>query len=106
MKPLLHFLAGLKRSPSAALLVAQAAALVLYPFAAGSRAGHLFATLISVGVLAMAIRMVDRSPREAWVAGLFAMLGVVLWQVHVSNGSLAVGVGGALMYAAAYFYSA
>ncbi len=104
MKPLLPLVAGLKRSPSAALLVAQA--LALDPFAAGSRAGHLFATLLSVGVLAMAVRMVDRSPRKAWVAGLFAVMGVALWQVHLSNGSVAVGVAGALGYAAAYFYSA
>lgn len=106
LKPLLHFVAGVKRSPSATLLVAQALALVLYPFAAGSRGGHLFATLLSVGVLAMAIRMVDRSPRKAWVAGLFAALGVGLWQVHLSNDAAWVGVAGAVSYAAAYFYSA
>ena len=97
---------ALRRSPSLGLLLAQATALVLYPFAVDSRAGHLFATVLSVGVLAMAVRMVRRSPRDAWLAGLFAVLGVVLWQVHVSQGSTATGVAGALLYAAAYFYSA
>ena len=96
----------LRRSPSLGLLVAQATALLLYPFAVGSRTGHLFATLLSVGVLAMAVRMVRRSPRDAWLAGMFAVLGVALWQVHVSHHSVAVGVAGALFYAAAYFYSA
>lgn len=100
------FIAGLKRSPSVALLVAQVLALVLYPFAANSRAGHLFATLISVGVLALAIRMVDRSPRKAWVAASFALFGVGLWQIHLSSGAPAFGVLGALGYAGAYFYSA
>ena len=99
-------IAALKRSPSLGLLVAQATALVLYPFAVDSRAGHLFATVLSVGVLAMAVRMVRRSPRDAWLAGFFAVLGVVVWQVHVSQGSTGTGVGGALLYAAAYFYSA
>ncbi|GAB1406240.1 ion channel [Thermomonas brevis] len=97
---------ALKRSPSLGLLVAQATALLLYPFAVDSRAGHLFATLLSVGVLAMAVRMVRRSPRDAWLAGFFAVLGVVLWQVHASQGTAASGVAGALFYAAAYFYSA
>lgn len=104
--PLLRFLAGIRRSPSAALLVAQALALVLYPFAMESRAGHLFATMLSVGVLCMAIRMVRESPRESWLAAMFAILGVVLWQVHASNGAAWVGVAGAVFYAAAYFYSA
>lgn len=103
---LLAFVGSLRRSPSRALLMAQALALMLYPFASGSRAGHLFATAISVGVLAMAIRMVDRSPREAWFAALLAVLGVSLWQVHISNGSPLVGVIGAGFYAATYFYSA
>lgn len=97
---------ALRRSPSLGLLWAQATALLLYPFAVGSRAGHLFATLLSVGVLAMAVRMVRRSPRDAWLAGLFAILGVTLWQLHVSQGAAASGVAGALFYAAAYFYSA
>ena len=101
-----QLIAALRRSPSLGLLLAQATALVLYPFAVDSRAGHLFATVLSVGVLAMAVRMVRRSPRDAWLAGLFAVLGVVLWQVHVSQGSTATGVAGALLYAAAYFYSA
>lgn len=106
LKPFFLFLAGLRRSPSRALLVAQALALVLYPFAMESRAGHLFATLISVGVLFMAVRMVRQSPREAWLAAVFAVLGVVFWQVHASNGADWVGVTGALFYAAAYLYSA
>ncbi len=105
-KPLLHFVAGIKRSPSAALLVAQAIALVLYPFAVDSRAGHLFATLLSVGVLALAIRMVDRSPRDAWLAALLAAAGVIGWQFHLSSGSVAMGLVGAAFYAAAYFYAA
>ena len=101
-----QLIGALRRSPSLGLLLAQATALVLYPFAVDSRAGHLFATVLSVGVLAMAVRMVRRSPRDAWLAGLFAVLGVVLWQVHVSQGAMSSGVGGALFYAAAYFYSA
>ena len=106
IKPLLQFVAGLKREPSRSLLMAQALALLLYPFIGESRAGHLFATLLSVGVLAMAIRMVDRSPREAWLAGVFAVLGVVLWQLHLSSGAVGLGIAGALFYAAAYLYSA
>lgn len=100
-------LAGLvRRSPSLGLLVVQALALVLYPFAVDSRGGHLFATVLSVGVLAMAVRMVQRSPRDAWLAGLFAVMGVALWQIHVSSAVSGIGIAGALFYAAAYFYSA
>ena len=104
--PIPRFLARMRREPSRALLVAQVAALLLYPFAVGNRAGHAFATALSVGVLALAIRMVDQSPRKAWVAAMFAVLGVLAWQLHISRGSPAIGVFGALCYAIAYFYSA
>lgn len=98
--------AFLRQSPSRALLMAQALAVVLYPFAAESRWGHLFASLISVGVLSFAIQMVRRSPRQAWLAAAFAILGVALWQVHAGTDSVVAGVIGAGFYAAAYIYSA
>ena len=43
----------------------------------------------SAAALIAALR---RSPRDAWLAGLFAVLGVVLWQVHLSQGSTGTGV--------------
>lgn len=104
--PLLRTLVSLQRSPSRALLIVQALAVVLYPFAAESRWGNLFAQLISVGVLAIAIWMVQRSPRQAWVAALFAALGITLWQVHAGTGNALAGIVGAASYAAAYIYSA
>ena len=99
-------LAFLQRSPSRDLLMAQALAVVLYPFAAESRWGNMIASLISVGVLAIAIWMVQRSPRQAWLAAIFAALGVVLWQVYAGTDNPAAGVAGAAFYAAAYLYSA
>lgn len=103
---MLRSLEFLQRSPSRDLLMAQALAVVLYPFAAESRWGNMLASLISVGVLAIAIWMVQRSPRQAWLAAIFAALGVVLWQVYAGTDNPVAGVAGAAFYAAAYLYSA
>ena len=100
------FLASLRRSPSRALLVVQFLALLLYPLAHDSRVGQIATSVISVGVLGVAVWMVQQSPRAGWFAALLAALGVGLWCTHSVSGGVASGVAGSVFYAAAYFYSA
>lgn len=94
------------RSPSKALLWVQLLAVVLYPFIGGSAAGQVASTALSVGVLAVAVWMVHRSPRPGWIAGVLAFIGVVAWSLHNAIGGPVLGAIGALGYAAAYFYAA
>ena len=106
LAPFLVFLASLRRSPSRALLVVQFVALLLYPLSHGSPAGQIATSVISVGVLGVAVWMVHKSPRAGWFAALLAVLGVGLWSLHSATGGLRVGVAGSIFYAAAYFYAA
>lgn len=94
------------RSPSKALLWVQLLAVVLYPFIGGSVAGQVASTALSVGVLAVAVWMVHRSPRPGWIAGVLATIGIVAWSLHNAIGGKALGAIGALGYAAAYLYAA
>ena len=104
--PFVHFLASLRRSPSRALLVVQFLALLLYPLAHDSRVGQIATSVISVGVLGVAVWMVHQSPRAGWFAALLAALGVGLWCAHSVGGGVVTGVAGSVFYAAAYFYAA
>lgn len=104
--PFVHFLASLRRSPSRALLVVQFLSLLLYPLAHGNRTGQIATTAISVGVLGVAVWMVHKSPRAGWLAALLALLGVGLWAAHSFSGESLLGVAGAGLYAAAFFYAA
>lgn len=94
------------RSPSKALLWVQLLAVVLYPFIGGSVAGQVASTALSVGVLAVAVWMVHRSPRPGWIAGVLATIGIVAWSLHNAIGGKTLGAIGALGYAAAYLYAA
>lgn len=100
-----HF-GEIRRSPSRALLVVQFLALLLYPLAEGSRIGQVLTSMISVGVLGVAVWMVHRSPRTGWVAAVLSALGIGLWIGHNAHGSALLGFVGSAFYAAAYFYAA
>lgn len=104
--PFVRFLASLRRSPSQALLAVQFLALLLYPMAHDSRAGQIATSVISVGVLGVAVWMVHKSPRAGWFAALLAVLGVGLWSAHSFGAGPVIGVVGSFFYAAAYFYAA
>ncbi|QIK80491.1 two pore domain potassium channel family protein [Lysobacter sp. HDW10] len=92
--------------PSRLLLAAQFIAVLLYPFAGGNRVGHVLTSIISVGVLAIALLMVRKSPRSALFAALLSLAGVVLWIIHSSTSNASVGIIAGLFYAGAYFYAA
>ena len=101
----MNLLLRLRRTPSRTLLLVQLLAVLLYPWFDDS-GGQWALTAISVGVLWAAVWMVRKSPRQGWVAGALAAIGIVAWSAHRLTGSLALGVVGAAGYAAAFFYSA
>lgn len=100
------FIDWVRIEPSRMLLAAQFIAVLLYPLAGGNRVGHVVTSIISVGVLAIALLMVRQSPRSALFAAMLSLIGVVLWIVHSSTANLLVGMWAGLFYAAAYFYAA
>lgn len=101
----MKLLLRLAHMPSRTLLLVQLAAVLLYPWFDGP-GGHLVLSAISVGVLAAAVLMVRRSPRETWIALSLAVVGVVLFAGYRLTGNTWLGVTGAAGYAAAFFYSA
>jgi hypothetical protein len=101
----MNLLLRLAHVPSRTLLLVQLAALLLYPwFDTGRGQGVLAA--ISVGVLFAAVWMVRRSPREAWIAAVLAVVGILSHEAYRFSGVTALGAVGAAGYAAAFFYSA
>ena len=101
----MSFLFRIAHVPSRTLLLVQLAALLSYPWF-DTRHGQGVVTAISVGVLAAAVWMVRRSPREAWVAALLAGIGILANAAYRATGVDLPGVVGAFGYAAAFFYSA
>ena len=101
----MSLLKRLARTPSRTLLLVQLAAVLLYGWF-DDAGGHLVLSAISVGVLAAAVLMVRRSPRETWIALSLAVIGVAAFGLYRLTGSTVLGVIGAAGYAAAFFYSA
>lgn len=100
------FLEWIRREPSRLLLAAQFIAVLLYPLVSGNRVGHVLTSIISVGVLGIAILMVRKSARSAIFAAVLSIIGVGLWILHSSSGNPSIGMWAGLFYAAAYFYAA
>lgn len=100
------FVGWIRHEPSRLLLAAQFLAVLLYPMAGGNRVGHVLTSMISVGVLAIALMMVRQSPRNAVFAALLSVTGVVLWIAHSVTASASLGIVAGIFYAAAYFYAA
>src|SRR5690242_18891821 len=67
-----------KRTPSAVLLVAQLAALLVYPLLEDNPASRAVFSLLGITVLALAVLAVRSSPPPTWVSLLLAGPAVVL----------------------------
>jgi len=74
----LKMLAGLRRNPSASLLAVQLAGVLAYPLMEDTVAGRALFGVLGIAVLALALRVVNRSPALNWVAWLLAVPAVVL----------------------------
>ena len=74
----LRWLVQAKRHPSAWLLLAQLAGLFLYPVFDGMAMGNVLLGLFGMGVLALALWVVNRSPTVNWFAWCLAVPGGAL----------------------------
>ncbi len=78
IRPVLKWMATLRRHPSALLLFVQLAGVVLYPAMEGTPEGRALFGAFGIVVLALALWVVNRSPLLNWVAWVLAVAAVVL----------------------------
>jgi hypothetical protein len=95
-----------RREPSAILLAAQLAAVLLYPFAEGSHAGRAFFSILGIVTLGLVVLAVRRSPALTWVSLVLGVPATVLLLIQAVTGE-----GDLLPYSSAfeavlYFYAA
>ena len=67
-----------RREPSATLLAAQLAAVLLYPFMEGSEAGRALFSVFGIGLLGLVVLAVRSSPGLTWVTLLLGLPATVL----------------------------
>lgn len=96
----------IRRHPSAGLLFVQLLGVLLYPWMEGSQIGRALFGAFGVLVLGMALHVVKRSPAQAWVAGLLAVLVIGLTLLDVLTPSLLLEALISALEAAFYFYAA
>ncbi|MBD9414880.1 two pore domain potassium channel family protein [Pseudomonas sp. PDM16] len=96
----------IRRHPSAGLLFVQLLGVLLYPWMEGTQIGRALFGAFGVLVLGMALHVVKRSPAQAWVAGLLAVLVIGLTLLDVLTPSLLLEALISALEAAFYFYAA
>jgi hypothetical protein len=79
--------AAARRDPSAILLAAQLAAVLLYPFMEGSDAGRALFSLFGIAILGLVLLAVRRSPWLTWVGLVFGIPATGLLLVQAITGS-------------------
>lgn len=95
----------LRRTPSAALLVVQLAGILLYPWMESSPGGRVALAAFGIFVLGVALRVVQRSPFQTWLALLLAVGVVSLSALHVIAPHPALPVAIAVLQSLFYFYA-
>lgn len=96
----------LRRHPSALLLAAQLASLMLYPLTDANEDGRILFGAIGVVAVSLSVWVVDRSPARTWIALLLALpaIGATLAAIIFSSDTLLVY--SAVLKSALYFYAA
>jgi hypothetical protein len=80
-------LAAARREPSAVLLAAQLAAILLYPFTEGSDVGRALFSVIGIGILGLVLLAVRSTPALTWLALLLGIPATVLLLIQAITGS-------------------
>ena len=101
-----HWLATLKRHPSAILLGVQLLGVVLYPVMENTQAGRALFGAFGMVVLALALWVVNRSAMLNWVAWILALPAVVLSIVAAVSALPQLGAVAMVLEGALYLYTA
>jgi hypothetical protein len=99
-------LAAARREPSAVLLFAQLAAVLLYPFTEGSDAGQAVFSVLGIAILALVLLAVRSTPALLWVGVLLGIPATVLLLIQAVTVSNDLQPYSAAIEAVLYFYAA
>jgi len=94
-----------RRQPSAILLAAQLAAVLLYPFMEGS-AGRALFSVFGIAILGLVVLAVRSSPGLTWIGVLLGIPATVLLLIQAVTGSDALLPYSSALEAVLYFYAA
>ncbi len=106
IRPLLKWMATIRRHPSAVLLAVQLAAVLLYPAMEDTPEGRAVFGAFGIVVLALALWVVNRSPVVNWVAWALAVPAVVLSIVAAVGEQRGIIAIAHLLESALYLYTA
>jgi Ion channel len=98
-------LSAARRDPSAVLLAAQLAAVLLYPFMEGSE-GRALVSVVGILILGLVVMAVRSSPGITWVGVLLAVPATVLLLIQALTGDDALLPYSSALEAVLYFYAA
>jgi hypothetical protein len=100
-------LRAITREPSATLLAAQLAGVLVYPFLSDNHAGRALLSIFGVLILGLVVRAVRASSRSfSWVAVLLGLPATVLLVIQAISGSDALLPYSSALEAILYFYAA
>jgi hypothetical protein len=94
-----------RRQPSAILLAAQLAAVLLYPFMEGSDAGRALFSVFGIAILGLVVLAVRSSPALTWISVLLGIPATVLLLIQAVSGSDDLLPYSSAVEAILYFYA-
>jgi hypothetical protein len=94
-----------KRQPSAVLLAAQLAAILIYPFLEQGAAGRAVFSVFGIAILGLVVLAVRSSPAVTWVSVLLALPATVLLLVQAVTGDDALLPYSSAFESVLYFYA-
>ncbi|HWO84748.1 MAG TPA: potassium channel family protein [Solirubrobacterales bacterium] len=94
-----------KRQPSAVLLAAQLAAILIYPFLEEGAAGRAVFSMFGIAILGLVVLAVRSSPAVTWVSVLLALPATVLLLVQAVTGDDALLPYSSAFESVLYFYA-
>jgi hypothetical protein len=95
-----------RREPSAILLAAQLAGLLLYPFMEGSQVGRALFSVFGIGLLGLVLLAVRSSPALNWIGVLLGVPATVLLLIQAATDSDDLLPYSSALEAVLYFYAA
>lgn len=95
-----------RREPSATLLAAQLAAVLLYPLVEGGSAGRALLSVVGIAILGLVLLAVQSSPGQSVIIVLLAIPATVLLVIQAVTGSDALLPYSSALEAVIYFYAA
>jgi hypothetical protein len=99
-------LAAARKEPSAVLLFAQIAAVLLYPFTEGSDVGRAVFSLLGIVILALVLLAVRSTPALTWIGLLLGIPATILLLIQAITVSDDLQPYSAALEAVLYFYAA